>query len=346
MRILLIRPCCIGDVVLATAALTALRSAYPDAHITWAVGSWSRRAIEHHPVLNSILDTGKASMPVKSPLGFAQFVAAVRAGGYDLLLSLVRSPLMSAAALLTGVRQRVGLDSNGRGFGYTLRVPVNPDEPRHEAEIYLDAVRALGVDTAGQYASIPVPDDARVTMQALLARRSVHAPYIVINPAGGNNPGMVMSSKRWPPANFAALGDALAERYSTQIVLVAGPDDAAIVNEVRAQMQHTVTTFIGELSFMQIGALAAGALLYVGNDTGLTHLAAAAGGKTAAIFGPSDPRRYAPYTPDSIALWKPSSLDPRGVAAADKQAWDWSRDGISGADALAQLEAFLQPGAQ
>ncbi|MFN8528439.1 MAG: hypothetical protein U0670_07500 [Anaerolineae bacterium] len=80
MRIVLILPCCIGDVVIATGALCALRRAYPDAHITWAVGSWSRAAVEHHPDVNAILDTGPESLPVKSWRGFLPFVGQLRAG--------------------------------------------------------------------------------------------------------------------------------------------------------------------------------------------------------------------------------------------------------------------------
>ena len=65
-RIVLILPCCIGDVVLATATLQALRRAYPQAYIAWAVGSWSKPAIEHHPLIDSIIDTGSEALPVKS----------------------------------------------------------------------------------------------------------------------------------------------------------------------------------------------------------------------------------------------------------------------------------------
>lgn len=340
MRIVLIRPCCIGDVVLATATLTALRRAYPDAHITWAVGNWSQQAIVNHPHLNAVLDTGSAALPVKSVMGFINMVALLRMGRFDMAVSLVRSPLMSAAVMLSGIKTRVGLDSNGRGFGYTVRVPVDAAQPRHEAEIYLDAVRALGHDTSGCYANVPVMDEARIGVTDLLDRSGVDGPYIVMHPGGGNNPGMVMDSKRWPTAYVATLADQLAHAYQARIVLVGGPDDSQLVNDVRAQMQHTPATFIGALTFGQIAALAAGSLAYIGNDTGLTHLAAAAGAKTIMILGPSDPARYAPFTPDSLALWRPAALPDGGVAKM-QNTWDWQRDGLQPDEALAQIRQFL-----
>src|SRR5690606_34219909 len=116
----LILPCCIGDVVLATAALCALRRAYPAARIVWAVGAWSKPAIEHHDLLDGVIDTGAAALPVKSPGGFARFVRQLRGGQFELAVSLVRSPLMSLAVLLAGIPTRAGIDSGGRGFGYNV----------------------------------------------------------------------------------------------------------------------------------------------------------------------------------------------------------------------------------
>src|SRR5690606_28637394 len=114
-------------------------------HITWAVGGWSRRAVEHHPAIDAFLDTGSADMPVKSFKGFWQFVQQMRAGNFDMVVSLVRSPLMSLAVLLSGIPQRVGIDSNGRGFGYTLRHKIDPQDAQHEAQIYLDVDGQLGI---------------------------------------------------------------------------------------------------------------------------------------------------------------------------------------------------------
>jgi heptosyltransferase II len=326
--------------VLATAALAALRAAHPQAHISWAIGSWSRQAIQYHPAISSILDTGKEALPVKSWAGFWDFVKQARAGHYDLAVSLVRSPLMSLALFAAGIPKRAGLNSNGRGFAYNIRVPINPLEARHEAEIYLSVVRALGIETEGYEANLPVPDTARDEVEELLSQKAVR-DYIVLNPAGGSNPGMQMDSKRWPIANFVEVGDWLAMETGAKPVLLGGPDDEALVTSLRESLHTQSISLVGKLSFPQIGALAAGSMLYVGNDTGLTHLAAASGAKTAMIFGPSEPKRYAPYTKRSIALWKETAIRAGGVAAADTSGWDWARDGISATDALHQLRQFL-----
>jgi heptosyltransferase-2/heptosyltransferase-3 len=162
----------------------------------------------------------------------------------------------------------------------------------------------------------------------------------VIHPAGGRNPGMTMDSKRWPPEHFAALADRLGAALHSGIALVGGPGDEALLNIVQQQLKAQAAAFVG-LPFAEIALLAHRAQLYVGNDTGLTHLAAAAGAKTVMILGPSDPNRYAPYVPDALALWKPTKVQQAGVSAGTPDNWDWARAGIGVDEAEQQIMAFL-----
>jgi heptosyltransferase-2/heptosyltransferase-3 len=124
-------------------------------------------------------------------------------------------------------------------------------------------------------------------------------------------------------------------------VLLGGPGDETIVKAVQERMSVPPLALVGELSFGEIAALAALADLYVGNDTGLTHLAAAAGAKTVMILGPSDPARYAPFAPNATAVWKPAALRAGGVASGAPQDWDWARDGIGVAEVQAEVLRFL-----
>ena len=174
-RIVFLRPCCIGDVVMATAALSALRETFPEAHITWAVGPWSARAIRHHPAVNEILDTGD-DMPLRIPAALLRLVNRLRAGSFDLAISLVRSPVMSLALLLAGIPIRAGLDSGGRGFGYNLRVPIDPAAREHESEIYLKVINAVAGREVHAYANLPVTEAVQEAVGAHLAEAGIDAP--------------------------------------------------------------------------------------------------------------------------------------------------------------------------
>jgi ADP-heptose:LPS heptosyltransferase len=340
-RVVLIRPCCIGDVVQATAAAAALHRHYPQAQITWAVGTWSRQVVEAWQPTVSILDTGKDANPAGSWRGFWRLVRQLRAGHYDLAVSLVRSPLVSAAVALSGIPYRVGIDSAGRGFGYNLRVPIDPAARRHEAAVYLDVVRALGAETDGIYPHIPLTETDTAAACDLLTAHGVSDAYLVVNPSGGKNPGAVMDVKRYPPDKLARLVRLLQPTLGfTHVVIVAGPGDHALAAAVSAHLGGIPhTAFVGSLTFRQIGAIGRRARLYLGNDTGLTHYAAAAGAPTAMLLGPTDPARYAPYTPRSVALWREYVPLPGGFAAGVPPGWNWDAHGITPEDAAAQIIA-------
>ncbi|MEO8497804.1 MAG: glycosyltransferase family 9 protein, partial [Planctomycetota bacterium] len=170
--------------------------------------------------------------------------------------------------------------------------------------------------------------------------------YLVIHPGGGRNPGMILDAKRYPPDKLARLGNQLQAHPPApspslrlwrggadlrsgggEVVVIGAPSDQPLVDAVTSALTVPHAAFT-DLTFGQIAALAADSALYIGNDTGMTHLAAAAGAKTVAIFGPTDPRRYAPFAPDVLVLWRPAAVGSRGVAGGEPADWDWDRDGI------------------
>jgi ADP-heptose:LPS heptosyltransferase len=125
-----------------------------------------------------------------------------------------------------------------------------------------------------------------------------------------------------------------------RLVLIGGPQDGPLVETVSEHLNAAPAAFVGTLTFGQIAALAHDSRGYIGNDTGLTHLAAAAGARTVMIFGPSDPARYAPFVPEALALWQPVTLSG-GVDTGAPADWDWMRDGVTPEDAIPQVLDFL-----
>ncbi len=338
-RILIVLPCCIGDVVLATAALRALRRAHPSAHLTWAVGRWSAPALHNHPDLDAVLDTGSAALPVRRPRDWLRFRAQVAAGRFDAVVSLVRSPLMAAALWAARVPVRVGLNSGGRGLLYTVRRDLDPDAPEHEADIYLSVLRAWGIDTEG-CAPLIVPTEADyAVMRQQRAARGVSGRYLVVNPAGGSNPGMTLEAKRYPLGWLAQIVNRLCAAADVQPVVIGGPNDAPLAEALTARLSAAAVQLVGVLSLLQLGALARESWLYLGSDTGLTHLANACGARTVMFMGPTDPRRYGLYGGDSLTLWRPAAVSARGVAGPQRS-WDWARDGLPPDEAYARIAAF------
>lgn len=307
--ILIIKPCCLGDVLMATPVIAALRRAFPRARIDFAVGGWSRAMVENNPRLDGLVDCGRVGSGSRYTWRkYLDLVRRIRAGGYEACFVLDRSPLISLLPYLGGVPQRVGLDSQGRGFSLTVGVPVAG--LKHEADLYLDTVRAVGIEVnEPRLEFYPTEEDRRCVAEMINKRRG-DAQLIVIHPAGGSNPGTILAAKRWPPQRFAALADRLTEERGAQVLLVGGPDDGPIAAAIKDGMRQEPCDLTGQLTFGQLGALLERCDLFIGHDTGAMHLAVAVGAPVVAIFGPSDPRMYGPYGGKSVPLWHDVGCNP------------------------------------
>jgi ADP-heptose:LPS heptosyltransferase len=135
-----------------------------------------------------------------------------------------------------------------------------------------------------------------------------------------------MLDKRWPPEHFAALArQLLAQGF--QIVLTGSAGDAPLCAAFSELLTPAPHILAGQLSLSQFGALCEQASLFVGGDTGAMHLAVACGCKTVAIFGPSNPNRYAPFgPPDQVrTVWHRVALPEGGVGQGEVHNFSWTQ---------------------
>lgn len=300
-RIVVLKSCCLGDALLATPLLRALRRAYPRARLVAGIGRWSRPALLNNPDIDGLLDLEALGVGRLQPDAYAHVLRRLRAGRFDLALVLDRTPLLTMLPLLAGIPVRAGIDSAGRGFPLNVRVPWA--EVEHEARLFLRIAAALGLPDGDVRACfVPTPADeagaSELWRQAGLAGERV----VALAPGGGHNPGMTLDAKRWPAARFAALADALHREHGLAVLLTGAESDRAVTAEVRRLMQAPAADLSGQTNFGVLGALLARCALFAGNDSAPMHLAAAVGTPVLAIFGPTDPAVYAPLTPHGIVL--------------------------------------------
>jgi lipopolysaccharide heptosyltransferase II len=302
-RLLVIKPAALGDVLLATPALAAARRGFPEAALTLAVGKWSRAAVEGNPDVDEVLDCGTLGTPGR--YGWTEvwrFARSICARRFDLAIVLDRSPRVALAPWLAGVPHRAGIDSSGRGFALTVRVPW--DRPRHETELMLDVVRALGVDCAAPRLKYVVAEEHSRFADRVLEEWNLagHFPIVVVHPGGASNPGMVLPAKRWPAPRFAALADRLVDATGAKIVVVGHGADAPLARQMRLAMRHQAVDLVGQTSIGQLAALLKRSHLYVGNDSAPLHLAVAVGRPVVGMFGPTDPAINGPYNALGVGL--------------------------------------------
>lgn len=316
-KALILHPCCISQVMLATPLLAALSRAYPQARFDWAISEWARPAISGNPRLAELVPVTATAV---SQLGRAEvrhFIEQLKRQQYDTCFIPGRSFLLAYIAWRAGIPQRVGINIQGRGFAHTLPVTPPPGE-RHAAKVYFSLATAIGAHS-GQSGPLPMefyPSDAARTA---VTRRLIDeldwlgdVPLVVFHPGGGAGSDLAAGQKRWPVERFVRLGNHFIRQHQARIVVVGSEQDRALAADIVGMMPVDVADWTGRVRLSDIGALGEVADLYVGNDTGPTHIAAAVGCPTLAIFGPSDPALSAPYGEEGKVetLWHENGARP------------------------------------
>lgn len=288
MRILLVQLADVGDLVLATPALAALRAARPDDHLTLLTSSHAAPLVAGSGLVDEIVTLERASG--SNPFGFLRPRNLRRLSGlgrHDLLLyfhhfTLLRGTLKFALiALRTRAPRRIGLD-NGNGWFLNESMVDAGFGAMHQAQYWLQLAGMAGAD--------PRPRPAVVARAALRQPLPPGRPIVLHAGSGPHNP-----ARRWSPQHFAQVADQLRAETGAQIVIVGGPADESAT--VRAAMRSASLDLTGQTTLPQLAQLLAGAALFIGAESGVMHLAAAAGAPVLAIMGPGNPAAWGPWTP-------------------------------------------------
>ncbi len=295
-RVLVIKPDALGDLLLATPALTRLRRGLPEAKISGMVGPWSRMIWATNPALDTLHTLAFPGFAPTTgpkrrlrPYGMlVRYALMLRHMHYDAAL-LFRDDHWWGAMLiaLAGIPIRIG-HAHPRCHPFlTQALPYDPHE--HVSRQSLAVVAALLEQTAAATPPTFFDPGAAAHTWATQWCRSHHAdsPFVVIHPGASG------ATKFWPAERWVAVGQALATR-GWQVVLSGGPDEIELVRQVAAQLP-TAHNLAGATNIPQLAALLARAHLMIGGDTGPLHLAVSQGCPSIHLFGPSDPGRFGPW---------------------------------------------------
>ena len=306
MTILLVRPRLIGDVILTTPTIRALRHRYPDATILYLVESLAAPVVAANPHLTE-------TIVIRHRRGWRRLWEDVRlaarlwARRVDVAIDFHGGPRSAWLTWATRARVRVGYDVSGREWMYTRVVGRSRDyAPRHSVLNQWDLIAT--VDEAFQdrptpdrnRLEMPVTEEARRSVDARLAALGVAAreEIVVVHVAAGNE------FRRWPSHDFATVAGALAEGSARRWVLVLGShaDDPTVAHVVRAARMalgnegRRIVPAVG-WPLADVRALMERAALFVGGDSGPMHIAATSDVPIVALFGPTLPVHWAPWRP-------------------------------------------------
>lgn len=311
-KFLIIRLSSIGDIVHALPAVSALGRALPRAEINWVVEAWHAPLLKGNPYVHRVITINtlawRKNLFARATLSaIRREVRQLRAERYDAAIDFQGLYKSALIGWLSGARERIGfaearLREPAAGFFYSKRVSARG--LHHVIELNFALLEPLGV-FPGRSADweFPLPssrEDDEFVAQALEAQGT--KDFLILNPGGG------WQGKCWSPENYAELIRTCAAEFGCDYLLTGSPSEEPLIRRsieqsgvARARyFPSTVTQFI---------ALARRAKLVVAGDTGPLHLATAVRTPVIAIFGPTDPARNGPFSPEDVTLWNRGPVD-------------------------------------
>ncbi|HVF51368.1 MAG TPA: glycosyltransferase family 9 protein [Pyrinomonadaceae bacterium] len=289
-RVLVVRLRSIGDTVLATPALYALRRFLPRARIDVLLEDWVAPVLEGSEDVDRIVTVGRESLRAR-----VRVARELRASRYDVAFNLHGGSTATFLTRASGATHRVGYASYRYGFLHTALAPPSSAlwqrEKTHSVEQQLALLGWTGVPVSDR----PETRLAVTTQAAASVARRLQAAGVGENQSFAlMHPAAAFASKTWATENFARVAEELAARQLLTVA-TAAPDEAAVVARLASEARARVVA-LTDLKLPEVTALAARARLFVGNDSGIAHIAAAVGVPSVVIFGSSNVAHWRPWS--------------------------------------------------
>lgn len=299
-KILLVQLAGIGDLVMATPAISSVRERFPDAYIALLTIKRTKDLLKNSKDLDRIfsLDYGGR---FQIGLLFNQknwcTISELRKQKFDLAVNLYQIYSLKGALQLyllfklMNIKFIVGRDTEGKGFFLNLKIKETVTRSEHEVESNLRLVELLGAKIQTKNLHLDNDSQDENFIAKLLAEYSVYHKDLLI----GINPGSAWRlTRRWLPERFAQTADEIINKYSAKIVFTGSTKETRVSDEIISLMKNKPINTTGKLNIPQLVALIKRCNLYISVDSGPMHIAVAVGTPLVAIYGPGY-KRYFPY---------------------------------------------------
>lgn len=309
IKILCLRLRRIGDIVLTTPALMALKTAWPESEVHYLVEKPYAQLIEHHPGVDQAIIVP----PKPSILEFMSLLRRLRREKYDFIIDFHGGPRAFSIVLFTPAQQKIGYRLPGKHWFYDFSIPRGSEaQPIHSAENHLNLIRALGREVISlPPLTLPEPLPAeKEKVHHLLAQHSLHAKnFLVLHVGAGNE------FRHWGQDNLSLfLQLQNQQKPSFPLCLVGGPEDKPsaqlLMDQLKSQPSVSVLNLVNAFSLRELYYFFQQALLFIGPDSGPMHLAAAAGLPLVVYFGPTLPAHFGPWQAKATILERPYNCRP------------------------------------
>ena len=302
----------IGDVLLTTPAIRLIRQSYPDAHITMVVNSGTKDVIRYNPHIDNIITIDRRMIEEADLYSRLQYewniLKALREQPCDLSVDFDSGERAAYLSLLSNTRIRIGLRySKGiRKLIFNRQVKINSRTHTVERNLML-VEQAIDLSRTDAILELYTSSEEEDYIDSWLHSNGLlHRDYVVVHP------GARFWFKRWSIVKWAATIDLIQRELCMPVVISGGEKELDDVIAISSMMTTPVYSIAGRTSILDLAALLQKAALFIGNDSGPTHIAAASGTKVIALFGPTSPAVWRPWGDGHTVIYRQVECSPCG----------------------------------
>ncbi len=310
-KILIIRNQGIGDLLLITPAIRAIRQLHPEAHVAILVGEWSRAALENNPNIDEIISYPDPWIQSKQPVGYLRLVARLLSRRFNRVYIFHSHDLIHLMAILAIIPQRYGFfdpDLGKSGKLLTNKTEWQPNTERYVADNYLDIPRLAGFQGNDLTLDLFLTEFEQHQADRYIADYQLQEKqFLVIAPGGGVNPRQNVFEKRWGVDKYIELCTIIEKDFGYPIILLGSRQEVDLGREITNRAKAQIIDLVGQVPFRLSAGLIKRSRMLICNDSSVMHVAVAYKIPSLAIFGPSNPKSLLPVS--TLNQWITSGED-------------------------------------
>jgi heptosyltransferase-2 len=297
----------VGDAVMSLPAIASVRRSLPQAEISILARPWVADLFRELPEADRVIAYRSSGFHA-GIRGKWRLARELRREGFDLAVHLPNSFESAFISFLAGIPLRAGYNTDGRRIFLTHRVPLTRRVRKgHQVEYYLHLLESLGFELAPGVPFLKLSPQGMEEAEGILSSWGVKES----DSAVGIGPGAKFgSAKEWFPERYAELAGRISREMGARVLILGSPGDRMAASQICREAGTPVLDLTGRTTLAQAIGLIARCRLFISNDSGLMHVAAALGVPLVAIFGSTDPSRTGPLSKNSRVFHKPLSCAP------------------------------------
>ena len=295
-NILIIKLRYIGDVLLATPTVRAIKAVRPDVRVTMIVNRGTEDVLSGNPDMDEIVVLDKGSLAAQWRL-----ITGLRRRRFDTVIDLTDGDRSAFLSWISGAPVRIGFNDEHRWRGWCYTELVQPvPGVRHRIDRDLEVLKPMSIQAGSKDPQLWLTPEEENSADQLLDQLGVQRSQSIVL----LQPGARYWFKAWPPERFAELADQLTAQYGCHVLIGGSDQDIDLAQQIRQMAKSSPIIMAGRTTIKQFAAIAKKSALFVGSDSGAMHIASAVGTPVVALFGPSSPREWGPRGGPVEVLYK------------------------------------------